>query len=478
MVSTRSSKRQTGRQTRSSTQKIEDTVTRTTTISSRATTTRNRPKTKTSKAKGCKKVVKQETTHEEEDDMKDMNEPMIPPVIEIANATVTATATATATATVTTSNLDRLQAQDPPKGGTSIENNLMLVLDAQVTEMTSAAMVPHSESKTSPEETSINTPIMSMIEEDDRKVILKSETKSMTIVSGAQLLCETDSLKYRKVSPASSESSYTDKSFDTGASENDLIIRQLVKPKIKKMPKSNAMINFENLMDMSSSDEDDRKEKDASQSEDEDLYDPNDGEHPENVWAKEARGYDSAYNNESEEYDSEEELENAFKGWFYKGTSGKRSRGGKRKVTRRNVPRKIKPLKMVERLPKLTLEEKQHVLDNITTLNENNDIRKVVIYKFFQCTLWDFGFLYTLLNHQFDAVFAVAGIDGEALMKMFDEFDEKDVALLLDLNKKGKMERKEICVHHVTFVETRGVLLADVMGLVSTISLRLCVLHI
>ena len=54
-------------------------------------------------------------------------------------------------------------------------------------------------------------------------------------------------------------------------------------------------------------------------------------------------------------------------------------------------------------------------------------------------------------------------------MKMFDEFDEKDVALLLDLNKKGEMERREICVHHVIFVETRGVLLADVRGLRKTI---------
>jgi hypothetical protein len=60
-------------------------------------------------------------------------------------------------------------------------------------------------------------------------------------------------------------------------------------------------------------------------------------------------------------------------------------------------------------------------------------------------------------------------MDDEAFVRLFDAFDGREVAVLVELKKQGTMERKEICGHHVSFVETRGVLLADVMGLVSTV---------
>jgi len=128
-------------------------------------------------------------------------------------------------------------------------------------------------------------------------------------------------------------------------------------------------------------------------------------------------------------------------------------------------------------LQSLSKEIKEKKLQEITpqALNLNNHVNTsgvkaaVVLCKFIQCVLWDAGFQHTLLSYQFDAVLASAGIDVKALLDVLAKWDGKMQALLVCLNERGKVARVDFCRDVVTFVGTKGLLLADGMGLGKTI---------
>lgn len=99
----------------------------------------------------------------------------------------------------------------------------------------------------------------------------------------------------------------------------------------------------------------------------------------------------------------------------------------------------------------------------------------IILSQFLQCLLWDFDFRFTLLPHQIEAVFAVAGMKVAPLLDEMMKWDDKqlDNLLLMDRRGKGKEARKNMCKQYVVFTKAKGLLLADVMGLGKTVEVCL-----
>ena len=119
-------------------------------------------------------------------------------------------------------------------------------------------------------------------------------------------------------------------------------------------------------------------------------------------------------------------------------------------------------------LSSLSKEEKQTKIDEITpaTLNLGQKGKSagvkaaVLLCKFIQCMLWDVGFKYVLLNYQYDAVLAAAGIDVMGLLDTFVRWDDEERSLLVSLCEMGEKARIALCRDNVSFVKTGGLLLA------------------
>lgn len=136
-------------------------------------------------------------------------------------------------------------------------------------------------------------------------------------------------------------------------------------------------------------------------------------------------------------------------------------------------------------LPQLTKKEKQIELNALTV--ESLDLKHafkggkdeerrahvtVILSKFLQCLLWDFGFRFTLLPHQFEAVYAIAGIKVSVLKDELMSWDDKMLSSIVKIDtrkEEGKKARREVCEKHVSFTRNRGLLLADCMGLGKTV---------
>ncbi len=129
----------------------------------------------------------------------------------------------------------------------------------------------------------------------------------------------------------------------------------------------------------------------------------------------------------------------------------------------------------------MTKREKQNELDCITadSLNVPKSVQEkepkrvhvtIILSQFLQCLLWDFDFRFTLLPHQIEAVFAVAGVKVSPLLDKMVEWGDKDLKRLVLLNRKEGVEaRRAICKNHFAFSKTKGLLLADAMGLGKTV---------
>ncbi len=150
-----------------------------------------------------------------------------------------------------------------------------------------------------------------------------------------------------------------------------------------------------------------------------------------------------------------------------------------------------KPLRYVksqsEPLPKLSKKEKQIELNGITEESLNlaslmaKDAKRarvtVVLSQFLQCLLWDFDFRFTLLPHQFEAVYAVAGIKVSALLDTMMTWDHKMLMLVVKLDtrkEEGKEARRQVCRKYISFTRNKGLLLCDVMGLGKTVEVSYC----
>ena len=84
----------------------------------------------------------------------------------------------------------------------------------------------------------------------------------------------------------------------------------------------------------------------------------------------------------------------------------------------------------------------------------------VLLCKFIQCALWDSGFRYVLLNYQFDAVLAAAGIEVKCILDMFAGWTVAQRLRLVSQTATGKLTREDFCKKGVVFAKTRGLLLA------------------
>jgi len=153
------------------------------------------------------------------------------------------------------------------------------------------------------------------------------------------------------------------------------------------------------------------------------------------------------------------------------------SRRKKVKTSKKQLPTHFKSLKTLA-MPSNT--QKQHILDQITSADFNCighyeavaswSEAEIVSCKVLQCLLWDCNFRYTLMSHQFVAVLSVAGVNISSLLDDLSNLEDEDLKRVLALNKDGVRTRKELCKYSISFLETRGVLLADVMGLGKTVS--------
>ena len=116
---------------------------------------------------------------------------------------------------------------------------------------------------------------------------------------------------------------------------------------------------------------------------------------------------------------------------------------------------------------------------NLMSLDDKDPkcaIMTVIMSKFLQCLLWDFGFRFMLLPHQFEVVFAVvAGMKTTALLEEMMIWDDKKLYMLVKIDSRkeeGKTFRKEVCKEYVSFMRSRGLLLVDCIGLGKTVEVR------
>lgn len=129
-------------------------------------------------------------------------------------------------------------------------------------------------------------------------------------------------------------------------------------------------------------------------------------------------------------------------------------------------------------LPDLTNKERESRLGEVTAAalhlenNENTNGVKaaVLLCKFIQCLLWDVDFRFTPLNYQYDAILAAVGIDVKKILDILVRWkDAARPSLLLKQTNKGRQARMQLCRDSISFVETKGLLIADAMGLGKTV---------
>jgi hypothetical protein len=151
--------------------------------------------------------------------------------------------------------------------------------------------------------------------------------------------------------------------------------------------------------------------------------------------------------------DSEDSDDNgSFVEWLQSSTSrGKKRKSKKKASQRRTLQDKPKPLAL------LSPTDKEEALSILTNPHD----------KALQTLLWKIGCRYTLLPHQFDAVRAVAGVPPKFLHNCtepidwgFKRSDDQD-------EHTAMMKQYETALETVELLPTRGILLADDMGLVS-----------
>ena len=211
-------------------------------------------------------------------------------------------------------------------------------------------------------------------------------------------------------------------------------------------------------------------------------------ENPERIYAREIRPYNSdATDNYYDDGDSSGYSSDEFEYWISK-RRAKKNKNKRRKTkenTNKNKKKRSQKLRCrlrfrdIKPIPMPNDDEKRYILSNIKSANfnclghyqglESWSAAEVLLCKLLQCILWDCNFRYTLLQHQFVAVFSVAGINMTALLDQLSQLTE-DYDTMVALDKKGVNYRKEFCIHNITFMKTGGFLLADVMGLGKTIS--------
>lgn len=190
---------------------------------------------------------------------------------------------------------------------------------------------------------------------------------------------------------------------------------------------------------------------------------------------------DSDDNNESDDSD-----DNDYNDWASKQLNkrkriknDKKNKKNKKSKRRTNKSRCRHRFNQMKPLPMPDDHQKQQILNSITSADFSPighyegigswSEAEIILNKFIQCTLWDANFRYTLLLHQFSAVLAVAGLDVNALLDQLSQLQD-DYNLIIDLGKKGRYFRKQLCIHNIFFVSNQGCLLADVMGLGKTVS--------
>ena len=110
--------------------------------------------------------------------------------------------------------------------------------------------------------------------------------------------------------------------------------------------------------------------------------------------------------------------------------------------------------------PKTAGPDKEKEGGNSENGTDTNVEGAVLLCKFIQCALWDSGFRYVLLNYQFDAVLAAAGIEVKCILDMFAGWTVVQRLRLVSQTATGKLTREDFCKKGVVFAKTRGLLLA------------------
>ncbi len=217
-----------------------------------------------------------------------------------------------------------------------------------------------------------------------------------------------------------------------------------------------------------------------------DIKKPSDD--PECIYAKDIQKYDSN-RSESDFSSDESDDDEEFETWISnRNSKTKRSRKGSGRTKNNNKRRRSQTVRnrskfqFIKALPMSTNDEKQEILNKIKSVDfscvgnyeklESDDTwnrAEVYACKFLQTLLWDYDFRYTLLPHQYVAVFSVAGVNIPNLLDQLRKLKDEDYEKLVSFSNDGVGMRK-LCVLNLTFLETKGILLADVMGLGKTVS--------
>lgn len=216
---------------------------------------------------------------------------------------------------------------------------------------------------------------------------------------------------------------------------------------------------------------------------------------PEHIYAKDIQKYDSNRSESESGFSSDEsDDDEEFETWILsnRNSKTKRSRKGNGRGKNNNKRRRSQTIRnrtkfqSIEALPMPTNDEKQEILNKIKSVDftcvgnyekcESDDTwnqAEVYACKFLQNLLWDYDFRYILLPHQYVAVFSVAGVNIPNLLHLLRKLKDEDYEKLVSCSNDGVKMRKELCALNLTFLETKGILLADVMGLGKTVSVSL-----